>query len=226
MNSRLESGLRARAADLAASEERARLARELHDSVTQALFSMTLQTRAAELLLERDPAAAAEKLASLRDLQRDALAEMRSLIFELRPSGIAEQGLVHALRTHTAAIEGRIGLPVAFETTLPAGPSGVPLDVEEAVYRIAQEALHNVVRHARARRVEVRLGADEREVRLSVVDDGVGFDPDAVPPGHLGVDGMRARAERLGGSLSIETGPGAGTSLAVVVPLPERAAGA
>ena len=221
MNSRLEAGLRSRAADLAASEERARLARELHDSVTQALFSMTLQTRAAELLLKRDPAAAADKLASLRDLQRDALAEMRSLIFELRPSGIAERGLVHALRTHAAAIEGRIGLPVAFETTLPAGPTGMPLDVEEAVYRIAQEALHNVVRHARAHRVEVRLGVDARELRLSVADDGVGFDPDAVPPGHLGVDGMRARAERLGGSLTIETGPGAGTRLTVLLPLSE-----
>jgi signal transduction histidine kinase len=221
VNSRLETGLRARAADLAASEERARLARELHDSVTQALFSMTLQTRAAELLLQRDPAAAAEKLASLRDLQRDALAEMRSLIFELRPSGIAERGLVHALRTHAAAIEGRIGLPVTFETTLPAEPSGLTLEIEEAVYRIAQEALHNVVRHARARRVELRLTRDDHDLRLSVTDDGLGFDPDAVPPGHLGLDGMRSRAERLGGSLRIETAPGAGTRLSVRVPLPE-----
>ncbi|MDX6585476.1 MAG: hypothetical protein QOI10_4660, partial [Solirubrobacterales bacterium] len=102
---RLEADLRRQAGELASSQERAHLARELHDSVTQALFSMTLQTRAAELLIERDPGAAAEKLASLRALQKDALAEMRSLIFELRPGGIAEAGLAHALRTHTAAIE-------------------------------------------------------------------------------------------------------------------------
>jgi signal transduction histidine kinase len=224
MNSRLESDLRVRATELAASEERARLARELHDSVTQALFSMTLQTRAAELLLQKDAAAAAGTLASLRDLQRDALAEMRSLVFELRPAGLADTGLEHALRTHAAAIEGRIGLPVAVEAHLDPAAPPLPLDLQEAVYRIAQEALHNVVRHARASRVRVDLDADAAAVRLRVVDDGVGFDPELVAPGHLGLDGMRARAERLGGSLGVEAAPGHGTTLDLRIPRREATA--
>ncbi len=227
VNSRLEQDLRSRAGELAASEERARLARELHDSVTQALFSMTLQTRAAELLIQRDPAAAAEKLASLRALQKDALAEMRSLIFELRPGGIAEAGLAHALRTHAAAIEGRIGLPVSFTVETPDGSDdvAVPLELAENLYRIAQEALHNVVRHARASRVEVSLRQGPSAVELRVIDDGRGFDQSAVPAGHLGVEGMRTRAERLRGRLLIESEPGSGTKLLVVVPTPAASGG-
>ncbi len=216
----LEREVRRRAGDLAASEERARLARELHDSVTQALFSMTLQTRAAEMLLQKDPAAAGEKLAVLRDLQRDALAEMRSLIFELRPGGIAEQGLEHALRTHASAIEGRIGLPIEFESSLPADAPRLPIETEEALYRIAQEALHNVVRHAAARHVRMALARDVSAVRLTVTDDGVGFEPAAVPTGHLGIDGMRVRASRIGGTLEVRSRPGQGTRLTVSVPAP------
>src|SRR4029079_18372191 len=108
---RLEQNLRRQAGELASSQERAHLARELHDSVTQALFSMTLVTRSTELLVDRDPAAAKERLGSLRDLQREALAEMRALIFELRPGNLENDGLLAALRTHAAALQGRIGLP-------------------------------------------------------------------------------------------------------------------
>jgi PAS domain S-box-containing protein len=216
---RLERDLRSRAAELAASEERARLARELHDSVTQALFSMTLQTRAAELLLHSDPTAAAEKLAALRELQRDALAEMRSLVFELRPGGIAEQGLVHALRTHATAIQGRIGLPVEFEADVPADAPRPAPEVEEAIYRVAQEALHNVVRHASARHVRLALSQDPSQIRIVIADDGVGFDPTAVPKGHIGLDGMQARMTRLGGRLEIETRRGEGTRIKATVPV-------
>ena len=145
---RLEQGLRRQAAELASSEERAHLARELHDSVTQALFSMTLLSRSIELLLDRDPSQVPEKLASLRELQREALAEMRALIFELRPGNVEEHGLIGALRTHSASLSGRIGLPVVVEADLPTRPA---LEVEETLYRIAQEALHNVVKHAGAR---------------------------------------------------------------------------
>ena len=155
---RLERELRNQAAALAASEERAHLARELHDSVTQGLFSMTLLTRSIELLLERDPAAAAAKLTTLRELQRDALAETRALIFELRPSSLAEEGLIKALRTHTAAVQGRIGLPVVIEAE---HVGRLPIEVEDALYRIAQEALHNVVKHANARQVRIDIRADE-----------------------------------------------------------------
>ena len=116
---------------------------------------------------------ASEKLAVLRDLQRDALAEMRSLVFELRPGGIAEQGLEHALRTHASAIEGRIGLPVEVEVTAPPDAERLPIETEEGLYRIAQEALHNVVRHAGASRVRLTLARDASSVRLAVIDDGV-----------------------------------------------------
>ena len=212
---RLETGLRRQAAELASSEERAHLARELHDSVTQALFSMTLLSRSIELLLVKDPSQVPEKLASLRELQRDALAEMRALIFELRPGNVEEHGLIQALRTHSASLSGRIGLPVVVEADLPERPS---IETEEALYRIAQEALHNVVKHAGAHDVRVEVGRVADGVRLEVSDDGRGFDPALVPDGHLGLAGMRSRAERLGGTLTVTASPGKGTVVEVVVP--------
>jgi len=136
--------------------------------VTQALFSMTLLSRSAELLLQKDPSQVPEKLASLRELQRDALAEMRALIFELRPGNIEENGLITALRTHSAALSGRIGLPVVVESDLPDRP---PIEVEETLYRIAQEALHNVVKHAGARQVTLDVCRVAEGVRLRVIDD-------------------------------------------------------
>ena len=214
---RLERDLRRQAAELASSEERAHLARELHDSVTQALFSMTLLSRSAELLLQKDPAQVPEKLAALRELQRDALAEMRALIFELRPGNIEENGLIQALRTHSAALSGRIGLPVVVESDLPDRP---PIEVEETLYRIAQEALHNVVKHAGARQVTLDVGRVAEGVRLRVVDDGRGFDQATVPDGHLGLAGMRSRAERLGGRLVVTSAVGGGTTIEVIVPDP------
>jgi PAS domain S-box-containing protein len=213
---RLERDLRRQAAELASTNERAHLARELHDSVTQALFAMTLVSRSIELLLPRDPDAAVARFGELRDLQREALAEMRSLIFELRPGSIASDGLARALRTHAVALEGRVGLPIVLEADL---EERLPLDVEEALYRIAQEALHNVVRHASARQAWVRLVRGEGRVRLSVEDDGRGFDPGVVPEGHLGIAGMRARAARLGGGLEIGPRPGGGSRIAADIPV-------
>jgi PAS domain S-box-containing protein len=220
-NERLETDLRRQAAELAAGDARAHLARELHDSVTQALFSMTLMTRSIEMLMSRDPEAAMHRLATLRDLQRDALAEMRALIFELRPGGLEEDGLVPAIRRHAAAVQGRIGLPVVVEADL---RERLPSDVEDVLYRIAQEALHNVVKHARARTVRLTLGPTTEGVRLAVVDDGTGFDATAVPAGHLGLAGIKARAEAIGGQLAVESRPGKGTTIAVVVPRPAAAA--
>jgi PAS domain S-box-containing protein len=212
---RLERDLRRQAAELASSQERAHLARELHDSVTQALFSMTLVTRSTELLLDRDPEQARLKLGSLRDLQREALAEMRALIFELRPGNLENDGLPAALRTHTAALQGRIGLPIVVTSEL---AERLPLEVEEAVYRIAQEALHNVVKHAAARQVELALDRRGNGLVLRIHDDGKGFDARDVPEGHLGLAGMRARADRIGATLVVSSRSGEGTSIEVVVP--------
>jgi PAS domain S-box-containing protein len=213
---RLEADLRRQTAELAASEERAHLARELHDSVTQALFSMTLQTRTIELLLARDPSQLPAKLAELRDLQRDALAEMRALILELHPGNLAENGVVAALRTHAVGLSGRIGLPIIVDADLDPRPAS--LDVEEALYRIGQEALHNVVKHAGALHVRVELGRRADGIRVLVEDDGHGFDPQSVPDGHFGLAGMRARAERLGGWFAVRSAPGRGTVVEAVLP--------
>jgi PAS domain S-box-containing protein len=212
---RLEHDLRRQAGELASSQERAHLARELHDSVTQALFSMTLVTRTTELLVDRDPAAAKEKLGSLRDLQREALAEMRALIFELRPGNIEQDGLLAALKTHTAGLQGRIGLPILVTSEL---SERLPLALEEVLYRISQEALHNVVKHAAARQVTLTIDRPANGVRLRIVDDGRGFDAATVPDGHLGLAGMRARAEKIGAYLDVTSRPGAGTTIEVIVP--------
>ena len=212
---RLERELRRQAGELAAGEERAHLARELHDSVTQALFSMTLVSRSVEMLLDRDVETARAHLGQLRDLQREALAEMRALIFELRPGNLEQDGLTRALRTHTAALQGRIGLPVVVESSL---TGRLPLVVEEVLYRIAQEALHNVVKHAGARQVRVELDRPGSSVRLRVQDDGKGFDPEGVPDGHLGLAGMRARADRIRATFSCRSEPGKGTTIEVIVP--------
>jgi signal transduction histidine kinase len=185
--------------------------------VTQALFSMTLTTRSVELLMERDPDAAVRKLGELHELERDALAEMRALIFELRPGSLEQDGLVQALRTHAAAVQGRTGLPVLVE----ADPlDRLPIELEDALFRIAQEALHNAVKHSSASRVHVRLERSRDGVCLSVEDDGVGFDQTAVPSGHLGVAGMRTRAEQLGARLEVQSRKGAGTRIAVEASAP------
>lgn len=219
---RLESDLRDQAVELAASQERASLARELHDSVTQALFSMGLTLRSLELLLENEPAAAPRKLGELRDLQKDALAEMRTLIFELRPKSLEQDGLEQALRTHAASVQGRTGLSVTVEADLGL-PERLPIEVEEALYRIAQEALHNVVKHASAASVRILLARAGGEVRLSVADDGIGFDPAKTPRGHIGLVGMQQRAERIGAQFDVTTRSGAGTVVSVAWRIPEAA---
>jgi PAS domain S-box-containing protein len=218
---RLEGDLRRHAADLAASQERAHLARELHDSVTQVLFSMGLTLRSLELLLDTDPDGAREKVAELRDLQKDALAEMRTLIFELRPASLENDGLVQALRTHATAVQRRTGLVLVVDAEpIPR----LPLPAEESLYRIGQEAIHNIVKHANASNASVRLARDGDRVRLTVVDDGGGFSPDAVPRGHLGLLGMRQRLDLVGGELRVDSAPGRGTTIEATVPVSADAA--
>ena len=211
---RLEHDLRRQAGELASSQERAHLARELHDSVTQALFSMTLVTRTTELLVDRDSEKAKEQLASLRDLQREALAEMRALIFELRPGNLEQDGLLPALKTHTAALQGRIGLPIVVTSDL---DERLPLNVEEVLYRISQEALHNVVKHAAA-----------RQVTLSIEQPGTAFasgSPTTArastrPACRTATSGWPAcvRAEKIGATLEVDSRPGAGTTIELILP--------
>jgi PAS domain S-box-containing protein len=218
---RLEGDLRDQAAELAASQERAHLARELHDSVTQALFSMGLTLRTLEILLGTDTDAARTKLVELRELQKDALAEMRTLIFELRPSSLESDGLVQALRTHATAVQRRTGLAIVVD----AEPiDRLPLSAEEALYRIGQEALHNVVKHANASNAAIRITRERDSVLLKVTDDGGGFEPDAVPRGHLGLIGMRQRVDLVGGELRVESRPGRGTKIEASVPVGEPSA--
>lgn len=218
---RLEGDLRRQAGELAAGQERAHLARELHDSVTQVLFSMGLTLRSLELLLESDVEAARAKVTELRDLQKDALAEMRTLIFELRPASLETDGLVSALRAHATAVQRRTGMALAVDAE--AIPR-LPLATEEALYRIGQEAIHNIVKHANASRAAVRLARDGDLVRLTVTDDGGGFAPGDVPRGHLGLLGMRQRLDLIGGELRVESAPGRGTTVDASVPVADEAA--
>ena len=205
------------------SEERGRIARDLHDSVSQALFSMTLQARALQLALQRechDPAGpVGEGIANIRQLTQGALAEMRALIFELRPDALAEEGLVAALHKHLAALEAKEGLTVTLSA--PTEELALEPSVEEHLYRLAQEALSNVVKHARATSVHVRLAGPGREtagVELEISDDGIGFDTAVRHPGHLGLSTMSERAAALGGVLEVVSEPGRGTTVRASVP--------
>ena len=203
--------------DLAALEERQRLARELHDSVSQALYGITLGARTAHTLLDRDPARAAEPLDYALSLAEAALAEMRALIFELRPESLANEGLIVALQKLAAAARARHHIEV--HMTLIEEPP-IALEAKEAFYRIAQEALQNVVRHAHATEVTLTLAQKENdELVLDIRDNGVGFDTSASFPGHLGLNSMRERVMRLGGVFTLESVPDEGTHLTASIPL-------
>lgn len=209
------SGLFAEAREKAALEERQRLARELHDSVSQALYGIALGTRTAQKLAERDPGRVAEPLEYVLSLAEAGLAEMRALIFELRPESLESEGLLAALEKHAAALDARHGIQV--EDDLREEPE-VSLQAKEALYRIAQEALHNTVKHARARKVGIKLSCDDGLVCVEISDDGVGFDAREDFPGHLGLRSMRERVARLGGALEIRSEPGSGTTVRASLP--------
>ena len=196
----------------AALEERHLIARELHDSVNQALFSLTLHTRAMELAAtggRLESQQLLNGLSEVRQLTEGALAEMRALIFQLRPAALREEGLVLAVRKHAAGVTAKEGLSVHV-----TGPvDRLPLDqlVEEEIFRIVREALHNIVKHAQAQAAEIVLTLDPGRpnmLSLSVHDDGIGFDVAAPHPGHLGLESMAERASAVGGTLTIHSKPG------------------
>ena len=151
----------------------------------------------------------------VRSLAEAGLAEMRALIFELRPESLESEGLVVALEKQVASLRARHGIEV--HAALCDEPN-VPLGVKEALYRIAQDALHNTVKHAKAKNVELLLNQEAEGLALEVRDDGIGFDPSGSFPGHLGLRSMRERAERLGGTLEVESGAGRGTRTLVRIP--------
>src|SRR6266496_4400997 len=204
------------AQELAALEERQKLARELHDSVSQALYGIALGLHTARLQLDRAPRALPESLDYLLSLAEAALAEMRALIFELRPESLEREGVVAALARQGAALQARHDMLV--QTDLCEEPA-LPLTVKQELYRIAQEAMHNTVKHARASQVDLVLRRTANAVILEVRDDGVGFDPLGSFPGHLGLLSMQERVSHLGGILQIESAPGQGTHLLAQVPL-------
>jgi signal transduction histidine kinase/predicted hydrocarbon binding protein len=203
--------LRERAERMAAAAERTRLARDLHDAVTQTLFSASLIAEVLPRVLEKDEAEGDRRLTELRQLTRGALAEMRTLLLELRPTTLVEAHLGDLLQQLGEAVQGRARIPV--EVTV-HGSGTLPQDVQIAFFRVAQEALNNAARHARAQHLAVRLSfAPAGGVCLTVADDGAGFEPHAQRPGHFGLGNMAERAASVGAALDVGSAPGKGTCI-------------
>jgi len=203
--------LREKAAQDAVIAERTRLARDLHDAVTQTLFSTTLIADVLPELWEMNHAEGQRRLEELRHLTRGALAEMRTLLVELRPNALVEVPLPTLLRQLVEALAGRSRMNIQLSAE---GERKLPADVQVGMYRIAQEALNNVVKHAKASEavMTLRMGAT---VRLTVSDNGKGFDPSLVTADHLGLKIMRERVEAIGAKLSVYSEPGEGTQISV-----------
>ncbi|HZQ88665.1 MAG TPA: GAF domain-containing sensor histidine kinase [Gaiellaceae bacterium] len=195
--------------------ERRRLARELHDETGQALTSILLGLRTVEDARGQDEQRAA--VAEVRDLVRSTLQDVRQLAVELRPKALDDFGLVAALERLTRNFAEQTEIKVAFESTLP--PGRLPPEVETALYRIVQESLTNVVKHARASHVSIVLGRKGASVTAIIEDDGVGFDPARAREDGLGLIGMRERVALVGGRLTVESRPGAGTTFVAEVPV-------
>lgn len=209
------------AQELAALQERQHLARELHDSVSQVLYSMSLGAHTTLDALECEDYAQAQAASKyVIALVEAGLAEMRALIFELRPESLATEGLVAALHRQVAVLRTRHKLVVEFD--LEEEPD-LPLEIKETLYRIAQEALHNIVKHARASIVVLHLTILAEEILLRVHDNGRGFDATEHFPGHLGLHSMRERALKVDGLCAIESVPGQGTDICAKIPRQEVA---
>lgn len=207
--------------ELARVEERNRLARDLHDSVKQQAYASRMQLSAAKNLLPSDPAAAAEHLDAALQLNRETQQELKLIIDELRPAALQGRGLAQALQDYAARWQEHTGIKVKISIT---GEHSMPPDVEQALYRVLQEALSNVARHAEAETAELSLDLAPERVVLSIADDGRGFDPETVSPHALGLRGMKQRIADLGGALELESAPLAGTIITVTVPSPHASA--
>jgi signal transduction histidine kinase len=207
------AGLYERSRELSMLSERNRLALELHDVVSQKLFSLVLAAESAGTLLDRDDAAARDQVARVGALAREALEELRGLLLELRPVELERDGLGGALRKHVDLLRRLHGAAIDLEVD--AGVAAGDASRDRDVLRIAQEALHNAVRHAGAGRITVRLASRDGTLLLDVTDDGIGFDTGApeLRARRLGLTSMEERARRLGGRLELRSSPGAGTTV-------------
>lgn len=206
-----------RSQEMAVLEERNRLARELHDSVTQQLFSMTLTAQAIQTHMQKNPQRASAQLKRLQETAAAALAEMRALIFQLRPPALSDQGLVTALQRHIASLSRREGLRIELRTT---GDERLARGMEQGLYRIVQEALNNVIKHAQASSVKVALDFRIDQLQVRITDDGQGFHVDdlqAREGQHLGLISMRERTVELGGVMEVNSTIGQGTEIIVTI---------
>jgi PAS domain S-box-containing protein len=197
---------------LAVLQERQHIAQNLHDAVNQSLFSAGLIAEVLPRLWERDPIAARRSLEDLRNLTRGAMAEMRALLAELRPSTLTDTDFADLLQLLGNAFIGRTSIPVTVKI---AGESALPADVQVAFYRICQEGLNNIAKHARASHVEIERRQAAEVAELYLRDDGRGFEPESALPGHYGLSMMRERAEAVGAVLSVTSQPGHGSEIVV-----------
>jgi signal transduction histidine kinase len=202
----------------AADRERDRLARDLHDAVTQSIYSASLIAEALPAVWERSSDEGLKNLERLRILVRGALSEMRTLLFELRPSTLQHADLYMLVEHLANALAGQTQIPVDVRMQEEAR---LPVEVKITLYRVAQEAFSNIAKHARASRVSISLGTDHEQVVMRIEDDGCGFDQSAVPSGHMGIQIIRERLDQIGAALLIDSAVGRGTTVTVVWPRPD-----
>jgi signal transduction histidine kinase len=209
--------LHERSRELTLAGERARIAHELHDAVSQKLFSLRLTAQAAAALVDADPARAKEEIRQVTALAAEAAEELRAVVVELRPAALDEDGLIATLRTQADVLDRVHSAGVTFHCSQ---VRALPAAQEEALLRVAQEATHNALRHAKAGAVSVTLEGRGKGARLRIRDNGRGFDPTAVRRAgrHLGLVSMRDRAHAVGGRLTVQSEPGAGTVIEMEVP--------
>jgi signal transduction histidine kinase len=208
---------RQREQEMVALEERQRLARDLHDSVTQLIFSMMLMAQSVAPAYKRSVEEGERRIARMMELSQQALTEMRALLAELRPASPVENGLIPAIQQHIERISVREHIAITFEQRNYT-PQSRPTD--EALYRIVQEALNNTIKHAHATRAAISLQQADGQIRLTICDDGRGLNNEKSrphPAGQFGLQGIRERVARLGGTLSLESEPGQGTTLIILL---------
>jgi signal transduction histidine kinase len=205
-----------RSRELSVIEERNRLARELHDAVSQTLFSAVLTAEAAAALIERDPAKAKAQLDKLQELAQHARDEMRSLIFELRPADLESDGLIPTLRKHVVVLQRLYETEITLQIE---GERRLRPQTEREIFRITQEALNNALKHARAKKIDVALRLTRNRAAVTVSDDGVGFELEVerTLSRRLGLVSMRERADAIRGLLEVQSAPGAGTRVSLEV---------